>query len=102
MASHESKWAGVRLWVYRSTSGPAPCSVIVRNQTRGINRDVLIARAGISMHPASRASLEPGYALLASLVAIYGAGHVQADLDSLLAAQPLQGPRGGVRGDRDR
>lgn len=95
------RWTGVRLWVYRAPGGKSPCSIILRRSTSGLHRDVLIGRSGFTMEPASRASLEPEYALLAGLVAILGLVRVQEMLDSQSAAQQLRGPRGDYRGNRD-
>ena len=92
------RWSGVRLWVYRASSGPAPCAVMVRRQTGRLQRDVMISRSQIPMTPGSRASMEPVYALSAGLVACFGEGVLEVVQDVIAANASSRFPLGGDGG----
>lgn len=93
-----SRWAGIRLWVYRGTGDYAPSAVLLRQAGLGRNTDRLACRGQAYIPPGSEASKSAVHALVAGLVACYGSGLVEAALQDVLAAEPLRGPRGGHGG----
>lgn len=93
-----SRWTGIRLWVYRSSQDFAPAAVLIRTAEGRSQQDRIISSGQAYIPPGSMASKSAIHALVAALVACYGGGLVEAALDDILAAEPLRGPRRGATG----
>lgn len=93
------RWSGLRLWVYRTRQGKAPCALILRTVEGRGQREQLLARGQIDCAPGSEASIDPLAALVASLVDLYGPQRVSQALALHLTGNagpaPLEGPQGG-------
>jgi hypothetical protein len=88
------RWDGLRLWVYRTSSGGMPCAVIMRYSRGGRQDDVLLGRHEVPTALREQALADPYYALLAAILQLRGAVFVQNELAHMLRAQPTPSPRG--------
>lgn len=91
------RWTGARMWVYRTSRGAFPAALIVRRSVRGLQRDTLVCRAMVEAPLGSSVSTSPTHAILAGMVAMYGADAVFYLLRDIVREAP-PGPPGGLQG----